>query len=219
MAASVQLLTKSSPCRSGNKAFPSSSFLYPGKFSSIPAAYDSFNKGYLIPSSALRTAFNFGCPLAFIHSEQTGDAMATAAGSTSQEYWRPSNPDVARVVTSIRGTCRRCATDYPVGARYCHVCGSIRDSHSDQACLPYEACEEAGSTHSTENKFGLSVPCTVFFVLGIACAVAAALVRILYQEETLVDWQAVQAWRIEWMLGTIASLLAGILLKSKNGST
>jgi hypothetical protein len=27
------------------------------------------------------------------------------------------------------------------------------------------------------------------------------------------DWQAVQLWRIEWLLGATASFLAGILLK------
>ncbi len=143
--------------------------------------------------------------------------MATAAGSTSQEYWRPSNPDVARAVTSIRGTCRRCATDYSVGARYCHVCGRARDSQIDQAALSYEVSAEVSSGKSRDHQSKLSLPCTVFFVVGVGCVLAAVFVGVLYKEETLVDWQAVQAWRIEWMLGAIACLLAGILLKKNNG--
>jgi hypothetical protein len=42
---------------------------------------------------------------------------------------------------------------------------------------------------------------------------------VVYKEDTLVDWQAVQAWRIEWLLAAMAALLAGILLKKKNGSS
>jgi hypothetical protein len=44
---------------------------------------------------------------------------------------------------------------------------------------------------------------------------SAALAGFLYKAETLVDWQAIQVWRIEWLLGAAAALLAGILLKKK----
>jgi hypothetical protein len=39
---------------------------------------------------------------------------------------------------------------------------------------------------------------------------------VVYREDTLVDWQAVQTWRIEWLLGAVVALLAGILLRDKN---
>jgi hypothetical protein len=145
--------------------------------------------------------------------------MATAAGSTSQEYWRPSNPDVARVVTSIRGTCRRCGTDYSGGARYCHLCGAARDLRRDDDIPQPEALQQASLTEASHAKLGLSVACTAFLAIGIACALAAALTGVVYKEDTLVDWQAVQAWRIEWLLAAMAALLAGILLKKKNGSS
>jgi ribosomal protein L37E len=131
--------------------------------------------------------------------------MATAAGSTSQEYWRPSNPEVARVVTSIRGTCRRCGTDYPVGARYCHACGSARDLRRGELELAAETSQDVNSVGSAR-MFGLSVPCLVFLGLGVIFAVAAALTGVIYREDTLVDWQAVQLWRIEWLLAAVASL-------------
>jgi hypothetical protein len=144
--------------------------------------------------------------------------MATAAGSTSQEYWRPSNPDVARVVTSIRGTCRRCGTDYSGGARYCHLCGSARDLRRDDAAPEPEALQEASFAEAAHAKSGLSAACTVCLAIAIVCALAAALTGVIYKEDTLVDWQAVQAWKIEWLLAAITALLAGILLKKKNGS-
>jgi hypothetical protein len=30
---------------------------------------------------------------------------------------------------------------------------------------------------------------------------------------TAVDWQAIQLWRIEWLLGAVAAFIAGALLK------
>jgi hypothetical protein len=62
-------------------------------------------------------------------------------------------------------------------------------------------------------RFGLSVPCVVFFILGIVCLVIASSIGILYKPETLVQWQAMQFWRVEWLLGAVAAMLAGILLK------
>jgi hypothetical protein len=73
--------------------------------------------------------------------------------------------------------------------------------------------------HYTRTYDILSVACTAFLAIGIACALAAALTGVVYKEDTLVDWQAVQAWRIEWLLAAMAALLAGILLKKKNGSS
>jgi hypothetical protein len=139
--------------------------------------------------------------------------MATAAGSTSQEYWRPSNPDVARVVTSIRGTCRRCGTDYSGGARYCHICGMLRDTLRDEGLPESETTQPEGRARVTDNRLRISIPCLVCLLAGIVCAAAAVLTGVIYKADTLVDWQAVQAWRVEWLLGAIASLLAGILLK------
>ncbi|HZP22229.1 MAG TPA: hypothetical protein VFB04_02205 [Terriglobales bacterium] len=53
----------------------------------------------------------------------------------------------------------------------------------------------------------------ICLVLGVACGIIAALTGVIYRADTLVDWQAVQLWRIEWLLTAIAILLAGVLLK------
>lgn len=139
--------------------------------------------------------------------------MATAAGSASQEYWRPSNPEVARVVTSIRGRCRRCGSDFAVGAHYCHACGDAREPRRGDMFLATETLQDQESTRTPANIFGLSIPSAVFLAMGVICVVTAALLSLIYREDTLVDWQAVQLWRIEWLLAAVASLLAGILLK------
>ena len=62
-------------------------------------------------------------------------------------------------------------------------------------------------------KLELSLGSLVFLILGLACMTGAVVTSLIYKRETLVDWQAVQVWRIEWLLGAAAALLAGILLK------
>ena len=62
-------------------------------------------------------------------------------------------------------------------------------------------------------KLELSLGSLVCLILGLACMTGAVLTSLIYKTETLVDWQAVQVWRIEWLLGAAAALLAGILLK------
>jgi H+/Cl- antiporter ClcA len=54
---------------------------------------------------------------------------------------------------------------------------------------------------------------TLCLVLGLGCGVIAGLMGAIYRTDTLVDWQAVQVWRIEWLLGAIVVLLAGLLLQ------
>jgi hypothetical protein len=43
--------------------------------------------------------------------------------------------------------------------------------------------------------------------------VAAVMTGLVYSANTLVDWQAVQTWRIEWLLAAAVAFIAGILLK------
>jgi len=61
--------------------------------------------------------------------------------------------------------------------------------------------------------FGLSLAPLVAFFLGLACALAALLAGIFSNPQTILDWQVVQSWRIEWLLASVASFVAGILLK------
>jgi hypothetical protein len=66
--------------------------------------------------------------------------------------------------------------------------------------------------HEIRTRIGLSTASLIAFVLGLVC-VAGALVVGLLTAKTLVDWQAIQMYRIEWLLAATASFVAGILLK------
>jgi len=60
---------------------------------------------------------------------------------------------------------------------------------------------------------GLPLPSLISFLIGLGCVVAALLVGLL-TAKTLVDWQAIQFYRVEWLLAATASFVAGILLRN-----
>jgi cytosine/uracil/thiamine/allantoin permease len=60
---------------------------------------------------------------------------------------------------------------------------------------------------------GLSTAAFIAFLVGIVCMVGAIGVGVIFGARTVLDWQAVQLWRIEWLLGAVAAFVAGCLLK------
>jgi len=142
--------------------------------------------------------------------------MGQPARNSGQEYWRPANPEVMRLVERplIGPRCWRCEEEYVAGARFCHVCGSEREPRASQPVADDVSLTES-QNQSLRRRLGLSKPSLVFLILGLICLVAAAVTGAIYKADTLVDWQAVQLWRIEWLLAAAAALLAGILLKRK----
>ena len=140
-----------------------------------------------------------------------------AQTSRSQEYWRPPNPQAARLLDlDLDGAaCGHCGTEYLPGARFCHMCGSGREAARRSATLTTEVQRSAGTpeTRSGGSRLPLRLPSLVCLVLGVGCVIGAALMGVIYKTETLVDWQAVQVWRIEWLLAALVALLAGVLFK------
>ncbi|MGZ4789846.1 MAG: hypothetical protein ACXVZX_15105 [Terriglobales bacterium] len=139
--------------------------------------------------------------------------MEQVAEKVQQEYWRPVIANGKREVpTSVRSqveVCESCGTEFVVGARFCHVCGGGRQAVASSTPRWMEALDFANIRHS----LGLSTASLVAFIFGMAAVLAAVSVGFFYSANTLVDWQAVQTWRIEWMLAAIVAFVAGVLLK------
>jgi hypothetical protein len=140
--------------------------------------------------------------------------MTEVARNATQEYWKP----VQTQRTEIRGMeaetiCANCGSEYAVGARFCHVCGNEREPEmkiSRQARIAQmvnfdQLCE----------KVGLSAAALVLAVIGAVCVLGAILVGLIYTANTVLDWQAVQVWRIQWMLGALVAFVAAILFNRK----
>ena len=66
--------------------------------------------------------------------------------------------------------------------------------------------------HEIKSWIGLSTASLIAFMIGLGCLAGALLVGLL-TARTFVDWQAIQLYRVEWLLAATASFVAGILLK------
>ena len=141
--------------------------------------------------------------------------MAQTARDTSQEYWRPADPFVAHVAQVPRVLCPNCGAELVVGARFCHACGAGR-APAPVAVRWSTKLADFMAIETIRRKLALSLGSLVFLIMGLACMTGAIVTSLIYKTETLVDWQAVQVWRIEWLLGAAAALLAGILLKNSS---
>jgi hypothetical protein len=71
--------------------------------------------------------------------------------------------------------------------------------------------------HEIKRWVGLPTASLIAFILGVGCVAGALLVGLL-TARTLVDWQAIQYYRAEWLLAATASFVAGILLKKPSGN-
>lgn len=140
--------------------------------------------------------------------------MEQVAEKVQQEYWRPAiQPQKIREIPAdVRSqleVCDSCGTEFVVGARFCHVCGGGRQAVASRSSRLTEVLDFENIRHA----LGLSTASLVTFFLGMAAVIAAISVGFIYSANTLVDWQAVQTWRMEWMLAAIVAFVAGILLR------
>jgi hypothetical protein len=141
--------------------------------------------------------------------------MADVVREAQQEFWRPPVvvPEAAR--PAMVEACDACASEFMVGSLFCHACGasrSARPSTSNHWTLYLEF-------HNIKRALGLSTASLIAFVAGMACLIMASIaVGMIYSVQTFNDFQAVQLYRVQWLLGAIAAFAAGLLLKKVPGT-
>ena len=146
--------------------------------------------------------------------------MSDLVRNAQQEYWRPplAHPTVG---SDLAEACRRCGTEFMVGAAFCHICGEGRhrssgtDAGSWTAHLGFLSALEFGNVRKW---FGLPVAPLIAFLVGIAFVVVALTLGLVSVRDNT-DFEAVQLWRIQWLMAACASFLAGILLKSRKADS
>jgi len=147
--------------------------------------------------------------------------MADAAQPTPHEFWRPpidavTDESAAHVETT--DACSRCGAEFIVSSRFCHACGASRPG-SRQRTRNWQVTVVgvvAGVTRTfagTGERLGLPTAAFVAFLAGVACVLGALGVGLVFSVRTVLDWQAIQMWRIEWLLGAVAMFSAGCLLR------
>ena len=158
-----------------------------------------------------------------------------ALQSAAEVLVAPSTPALAEV-------CSRCGTEFMIGSRFCHTCGAHRPE-KDAVARPMArgvarklvttglswmqsasvALYKQGVKfpswlrylhfHEIKARIGLPTPSFIAFLIGLGCVMGALGVSFFYRASNLAEFQAIQMWRIEWLLAATASFVAGILLK------
>jgi hypothetical protein len=129
-------------------------------------------------------------------------------GASSIADGHPAGKGYAGPRTDV---CEHCGTEFVVQSLFCRMCGwraegDITSELQSASRLDF---------HVLRRKLNLNAAALVCFLAGIVCLGAAASVSFIFNANNLVDWQAVQIWRIEWLLAGMASFLAGILLNRR----
>jgi hypothetical protein len=141
--------------------------------------------------------------------------MAEFSRELSQGYWRPA-PSAGNQFQlqgfQPQAFCATCCTPYAVGARFCHLCGLGRKE--DLQATKRSPIMDWFDLDWFRKEFGLSTASLVFVSAAAIFLLAAAMTGLIYKTSTLAEWQAVQTWRIEWLLATVAALLSATLFKN-----
>jgi hypothetical protein len=147
--------------------------------------------------------------------------MAELAEQAQHEFWRPPM-QAAAAEPAMRAerveACDRCGTEFIVGSRFCHTCGALRPGSAQasrawlKTGLKMVGAAAKGFAGLGE-QLGLPTASFLAFLAGACCVLGALAVGVIFSTQKLIDWQAVQMWRIEWLLGAIAMFAAGVLLK------
>jgi len=143
--------------------------------------------------------------------------MANTATNINEhgEFWRPPLETRQETMPALEAeSCARCGTELVAGSRFCHICGKARKPQFQVHRIQWARVLDV---HRIEEHMGLPMASLVALAAGVICALAAIGTGLIYTTSTALDWQAVQVWRIEWLLGAVVALLAGILLKTAGG--
>ncbi len=136
--------------------------------------------------------------------------MSGAAHNAQHEFWRPPvSQKEANAPAAVE--CARCGTEFMAGAGFCHVCGAARQTRAEPAAVPRWTRHLV--FQAIKRSVGLPTYSLVAFIVGVVCVLAAAAIGSVYSTQTLLDWQAVQILRAQWLLAAVAAFVAGILLK------
>jgi ribosomal protein L40E len=111
--------------------------------------------------------------------------------------------------------CRKCGAEFVVDSPFCRMCGRAREGTTPQR---KKSVWHAVDLATMRRRLGLSVGAMICFIAGLLCVIAGVVTGLIYTASTLVDWQAIQIWRGEWLLAAGVAFVCGILLNSRRAT-
>ena len=143
--------------------------------------------------------------------------MAELVHDAQHEFWRPPIALQDGASPAMLEACDSCGTEFMVAARFCHVCGVARQMQQASA-----AAGPGWTRHlefqNIKRTLGLSTASLIAFSIGLLCLLAVMGVGIVYTVQTFADFQAIQYYRVQWLLAAVAAFMAGILLNQTTNS-
>jgi hypothetical protein len=142
--------------------------------------------------------------------------MSEVIENAPQEFWHPPVAQPETAVQTMVEVCDRCETEFMIGARFCHDCGAERQPRTASTGLNWTRVLEflhILEFHNVKQWLGLPMASLIAFFAGLGCLLAAIAVGVIYSVQNLADFQAIQLWRIQWLLAALVVFVAGILLK------
>jgi ribosomal protein L37E len=141
--------------------------------------------------------------------------MSDLVHDVQHEFWRPPANQPA-TEPALADACRRCGTEFMVGAAFCHICGSGRhhaSANPARSWMKYFEFVRALDFARARNWFGLPLPSLCAFLAGVVFLIVALTMGLMSVHDYS-DFEAIQLWRMQWLMVAIAAFVAGILLKS-----
>ena len=179
----------------------------------------------------------------FAHDAEHGFWQSPALPGQTADGNLPHSTEV------MAEACSHCKSEYMIGAKFCHACGLRRPPLAATAAsedsvrglvarmfaviqpwietgshywrkLPFPAWMQYLHFHEIKRRVGLPTASLIAFIVGLGCVAGALGVSFFYKASNVAEFQAIQMWRIEWLLAATASFVAGVLLKtSSDGSS
>jgi hypothetical protein len=139
--------------------------------------------------------------------------MSDLVHDAQHEFWRPP---ASQPAAALADACRRCDAEFMVGAAVCHICGANRHrsgAASSRNWIKYFELVRALDLVQIRKWLDLPLPSLFAFLAGVLFLVVALGLGLMSVSNSA-DFEAIQLWRIEWLLAACAAFLAGILLKT-----
>ena len=141
--------------------------------------------------------------------------MSDLVRDAQQEFWRPPIRQASPAL-NLAEVCRRCNTEFMVGAAFCHICGMSRhrSTVSGTGWMQHLEFLRVLEFARIKNWFNLPLASFCAFLLGTALLIVALAIGLMSVHD-FSDFEAIQLWRMQWIMGACAAFLAGILLKDR----
>lgn len=138
------------------------------------------------------------------------------------EHWEPQTPSPQTGTATMtpepavrHDLCQHCEAEFVVDSPFCRMCGHAKDS---VVAREQKSFWQAMDFSWLQRQLGLSLGAMICFVLGLACIGAAVATGFLYTASTFGDWQAIQAWRSQWLVAAGVAFICGILLNNRKSN-